>query len=365
MKNETMNHGLFGKMEPGAIVEFKDWRDIARQVYSNSKQNITMYRAVISFLEETAKELYLDDQKSWQRYIENHIMTIAEKNGIKRENLKWVCAVHGEKRHPHIHAAFWDQSVNARNPYVSPKIPEAIRKQLIKETFSDKIRDYYQKKDQYAKTIREITDSMVTEFEGYLRRLNHGKYSEFQATLSQEMDMFLPEDKMGQLGNRLIQLRRAMPSDGRIVYQLLPQELKEQTDEVVRFMIQELKPVREALQSYIDVRIKMSALYSSNDVYLKSMESRYEKEAQKILGNRILSGVRMLMRLDYEMNSTFYAENRKEIYAEQIIMESLNLLSQIIDGCEESKSNKLTSGDLSKEAKKELYLKYQDKGYEH
>lgn len=38
-----------------------------------------MYRSVVSFTEETAKELLLKDQKSWQRYVENHIMTIAEK----------------------------------------------------------------------------------------------------------------------------------------------------------------------------------------------------------------------------------------------------------------------------------------------
>ena len=92
-----MCHGLFGKMQPGPIQEFKDWKEIARLVYANSKKNITMYRSVVSFSEETAKELLLYDQKSWQRYIENHILTIAEKNRMKREHLQWACAVHGEK----------------------------------------------------------------------------------------------------------------------------------------------------------------------------------------------------------------------------------------------------------------------------
>ena len=61
-------------MQPGPIQEFKDWKEIARLVYANSKKNITMYRSVVSFSEETAKELLLYDQKSWQRYIENHIL---------------------------------------------------------------------------------------------------------------------------------------------------------------------------------------------------------------------------------------------------------------------------------------------------
>ena len=82
-------------MQPGPIQEFKDWKEIARLAYANSKKNITMYRSVVSFSEETAKELLLNDQKSWQRYIENHILTIAEKNRMKREHLQWACAVHG------------------------------------------------------------------------------------------------------------------------------------------------------------------------------------------------------------------------------------------------------------------------------
>ena len=113
LKNENADHGLFGKMEPGAVTEFGDWRDVAKAVYANSRKGIVMYRSVVSFAEDTARGLLLKDQKSWQRYIENHIMTIAEKNSIRRENLKWAAAVHGEKKHPHIHVVFWDQSVRA------------------------------------------------------------------------------------------------------------------------------------------------------------------------------------------------------------------------------------------------------------
>lgn len=112
-----MDHGLFGKLSPGPIIEFADWRDVARLVYANSKKHITMYRSVISFDEETAAELNLINQKAWQRYIENHIMTIAEKNNIRREHLQWACALHKEKHHPHIHVVFWDTSSRVKNPF--------------------------------------------------------------------------------------------------------------------------------------------------------------------------------------------------------------------------------------------------------
>lgn len=70
LKNENMNHGLFGKLEPGAVTEFGDWKDVAKLSYANSKKGIVMYRSVVSFAEDTAKELLLKDQKSWQRYME-------------------------------------------------------------------------------------------------------------------------------------------------------------------------------------------------------------------------------------------------------------------------------------------------------
>ena len=110
-KNEGMDHGLFGCLKPGTpLMEFQDWKDVARLVYQNSRRHVTMYRSVVSFGEGTAKELLLTDKKAWERYIENHIRTIAEKNGIRREHFQWAAALHREKGHPHLHVVFWDDS---------------------------------------------------------------------------------------------------------------------------------------------------------------------------------------------------------------------------------------------------------------
>lgn len=112
-KNEGMNHGLFGCLKPGtSLTEFQDWKDVARLVYQNSRRHVTMYRSVVSFGEDTAKELLLTDKKAWERYIENHIRTIAEKNGIRREHFQWAAALHKEKRHPHLHVVFWDDEMS-------------------------------------------------------------------------------------------------------------------------------------------------------------------------------------------------------------------------------------------------------------
>ena len=355
-------------MQPGPIQEFKDWKEIARLVYANSKKNITMYRSVVSFSEETAKELLLYDQKSWQRYIENHILTIAEKNRMKREHLQWACAVHGEKTHPHIHVVFWDTSVRAKNPYVPPAIPAAIRRQMIKDTFADKIRLYGQEKDENLNAMRQITDKMVDEFERYLRRLKPDRYQEFNKALERELDyeVAFSEKAVNDLGSRLMKLRRAMPENGRITYQLLSPEVKLQVDEVVEDMIIHFQPVRDAVKAYCDAKKGQAALYSTDMAYLALKAGEYEKEARKVLANRVLGGVRMVIRLEGEMRTMQYIQDRKAIYAEQIVLESLEILAGVTDSKEEfAEGRRSGTLQLSKEGQKEWYLKNQDKGFEH
>ena len=105
-KNEGMRHGLFGKLSPGSLTEFETWHEVAREVRELSFRKVNMFRGIISFAPDTAAELGLNDHKAWEEYIERHIMTLAQKNGIRMENLSWVAAHHNELSHPHLHVMF-------------------------------------------------------------------------------------------------------------------------------------------------------------------------------------------------------------------------------------------------------------------
>lgn len=94
VKNEGMRHGLFGKLEPGAVKEFDTWQEAARLVRELSYRRVNMYRGIISFSPETAAELGLSDHKAWEDYIDRHILTLAKFNGIRVQDLQWVAAHH-------------------------------------------------------------------------------------------------------------------------------------------------------------------------------------------------------------------------------------------------------------------------------
>ncbi len=362
---------MFGKLTPGPITEFEDWRDVARLVYAGSKKHITMYRSIISFDEETADELSLTDQKAWQRYIENHIMTIAEKNKIRREHLQWACALHKEKHHPHIHVVFWDTSSQVKNPFTPPSVPNAIRKQLIKDTFADKIRAFGEQKNIAAADMRKISNELVDEFEQHLRRLNKNQYKRLREDYDEDKELSgsfdFDDEILNETADRVFRIKVALTPTGRIAYQLLPSEIKTQVDELVIYLLESTPALREQKESYIDSKMKMVLLYGGSEDYLEKQRERFAGEADKIIANRILGMVKALNRLDAELRGAEYQSARRVYYAERMLMEALDMLSALSRDNDQRFEDwlKLHHGDLSKEAKKELFLKFQDKGYEH
>lgn len=373
-KNEGMNHGLFGKLTPGAITEFEDWRAVARLAYQNSKKHITMYRSIVSFDEEVAAELMLTDQKAWQRYIEKHILTIAEKNGIRPSNLQWACALHKEKGHPHIHVVFWDSSTDAariKNPFTPPAVPNAIRIQMIKDTFPDKIRAFGEQKNMAAAGLRQFSNELVEDFEQHIRQLEKQKYRRLRQEYDEEAELFgefgFEDEVLNQIADRVFRIKAALPAKGRISYQLLPPAVKKQVDELVAYLLKNVPTLLEQKEKYIESKLNMTQLYGSNDKYIQSSKARFSEEADKIIANRILGMVKGLNRLDSEYRSADYHHSRRMFYAEQLLLESLAILSSLTD-YQDRQLEELygkQGGDLSKEAKKEMYLKNQDKGYEH
>lgn len=368
MKNTNGDHGLFGKMEPGIVTEFEDWRDVAKSVYANSKRGIVMYRSVVSFAEDTAKELLLKDQKSWQRYIENHMMIIAEKNSIRRENLQWAAAVHGEKGHPHIHVVFWDKSVRAKNPFTPPQIPDAIRRQMIKDTFAEKILAFAKEKDVAVTEMRRVSDALLARFEEEMRCKNPGRFRAAARLLEDELEqgIVFEGEVLAKLAERLFAIRASIPAQGRIAYQLLPREAKDKTNEAVRFLLESIPEIRQCFDRYVGAKCCMAELYSSDSRWFLEQKGKFEKEAGKILANRVLSGVKAICRLENEDSGKAYLKSHREYLASRIIMEALDMLSRMAWKQEEDlDGGQIFQGELSKEAKKELFLKNQDKGYEH
>ncbi len=373
-KNEGMNHGLFGQLalnEP--LREFSDWKDVAHLVYENSKKHVTMYCSVISFEENTAKELFLKEKKAWQRYLNKHIRTIAEKNEMKREYFQWAAAFHQEKKHPHLHVAFWDNSEEAlkiKNPFTPPSVPNDIRKQMIKETFADRIRAYGAEKNKAVVDLRKVSDELVEDFERHMRQLGRYKYQKLREEYDREtewIDAFnWNDDVLKNIADRVFRIKAVFPVKGRIAYQFLSVDLKKQVEELTTYLLSEIPNLQRLKSDYVESKMKMVFLYGGKEEYLLSQRRRFEQEADKIIANRILGMIKTLNRWEKEGKGEDYFGKHSLYPIEQMMMELFDVLFSLITvNNQQYERGEKRSVELSKEAKKELYLKYQDKGYEH
>lgn len=373
VKNENRNHGLFGKLQPGQLQAFATWQEVARVAREMSVQKKNIYRSVISFRKETAQELGLTSFAAWQQYIEQHMAAIAAQNNIKMENLCWAAAFHNEKNHPHLHVVFWDRKQQIMKNFTHPQIPNRIRKQLIKDTFAYKIKQFCAERDQFKSGITEITDSIVEDFEAYLKRLDPKSFRAFQQRFRDEDEdslLRLPKHHLAeshqvrQLAEKLLELRGHMPKTGRLAYKLLPPETKTLLNTLVQELLQDNRYLAQMVEDVVQAKLNLAMLYDSDPEHLDKHRMKYQAEAEKRIANRILSTIRTIIQLEKEAAFGIAQANRQHALAEQLLLELLNLMEGMLMTAELDYDDKAKAmgGDRSKQAKKEWMLRHKDTG---
>ncbi|WP_025845227.1 MobP3 family relaxase [Paenibacillus ehimensis] len=375
VRHENMSHGLFGKLCPGELQAFESWQEVARIARQISQEGKNMYRSVISLRTETALELGLFNFTDWQQYIEQHIVTLAAHNQIKTENLWWAAAFHNESGHPHIHVVFWDKRQTIMKNFTHPEVPNRIRKQLIKDTFAYKIKEFCSQRDQFKSGIKEVTDNIIEEFEAYLKRLNPKAFRALQLRFEREDEdsllrfpkhHLIESASVQPLAKKLFELRRHMPRTGRLVYKLLPPETKTLLDGLVRDLIQNNRYLAQMVEDYVKVKQKMAMLYDSDPEHLNKHRTKYQAEAEKRIANRILSTLRTVIKLEKEAAFDFQQTQRQHAIAEQLLLDLLNLMEGLFMKAQLDYDDKakVIGGELSKQAKKEWLLLHKDRGME-
>lgn len=374
-KNEGMRHGLFGKLSPGELVEFETWQEVAREVRELSYKKVNIFRSIISFAPETAAELGLNDHKAWEQYIERHIQTLAQKNGISIKNLSWVCAHHNERSHPHSHVVFWDKNQKVMKNYVHPKIPDSIRIQLIKETFVDKIEQYCRAKDKAKDGIKIVTDELVSEFDEYIKAAHPKEYKRLKELVGRidadelgaaPLDGILGDTDLTPLIVKLFDLKDKMPKKGRLYYKLLPEEVKAELNTFVEELKNGNEYIRKMIDEYADSKCALAMLYDTDPENTEKHRQKAVKEVEKLVANKLLGVIKAMLNKERELSHMEYTKARKHYCTEQMICEILMMLEQNIVSLdtEYDDKQKTMSTELSKAAKKEWYLQHKDRGLE-
>jgi hypothetical protein len=376
MKNEDGVHGLFGYLSPSQPCDTMPWQETAKYVRRLSKQNINIFRGIISFHRSDADELGLITQKDRREYAEQHIRTLAEKNDIAIENLGWCGAYHNEGDHPHLHIVFWDKAQTVMKNYVSPKIPNDIRVALIKETFADKIAALYEQKKLSKENIAGGYDKAVADFDTYMKTMRAKNFKAAKSGFETYGDgspvnitqLFNSDGQLAEAAERLFKLRGMIPRGGRVAYKLLPPEVKAEVDGLTDWLINDNTYLRTAVGQYIDILCELKSLYNSLDDQgkLKEYRDKCEADARRQISHKIVKSVKAIISKEYDIKGAEFTAARKEYFATELMRAILDFFARsIVAGSSEwqEKQGK-TFGDLSDRAMKEWYLKNKDKGME-
>jgi len=388
MKNEGMGHGLFGRINAGdGLTYFDDYRELARRAYLDTGNGHTYFKSVISLADEDAldagifdeveKDGYPDDRKidkskrdGWERYIEKHVSTIAEKNNISIEDLAWTCAIHTKKEHSHAHLVFWDKSAKSREHTVAvddtaKKRINDLRRTLIKDTFPHKVREYMENRQLAYHSMRDMTAEIIDSFTKDKSEAafggNHGIYERLKENMLALHYCF--KDKYSA----------SLP-----VFNKLTNDEKTSLIKAAHELIDTVPAVRMYVDRYVETKLIEDSLYHKNS-YSKSgddeegwmseeyrqrqldkinkYEERVMEKAVETIARRIFNSIKNDIKSDAQLDSTVFCMLTNIVRMFKNMSMKSNLPRGTVEGG--------LLGELSKDARKERYLRNIDKGFEH
>jgi len=376
MKNPDGAHGLFGYLSPTEPCDNMPWQETAKYVRQLSRQNVNIFRSIISFDRPDADELGLISQTDWREYAEQHIRTLAEKNNIDIANLGWCGAYHNEGQHPHLHICFWDKTQKIAKTYVPPKVANDIRIALIKSTFADKIAALYEQKNLAKQKIGGSYDEAVLDFDNYMKSMRARNFKAVKSEFDTYSDsrtvnitqLFNSNEQLAEVAEKFFMLRNAIPKGGRVAYKLLPPEVKADIDALTDEIIKNNTYLQAAVGQYIDSLCELKKLYSSLDDpdKLKAYRDKCEDEAKKQISAKIVKSLKAIISKEYDVKNIEYSAAKKQYFAMELMREILDFFACgiVANNSEWQEKYSKAYGDLSDRAMKEWYLKNKDKGME-
>ena len=367
MKNEGQKHGLFGNIYDKNTLEvnhkIKDVMELVRQK-SNEKKNI--FRAVISFSPENAALKVGEPvtKEAWQELVKQNIEIIAKGNNIKMSNLRWVAAAHDTPNHPHVHIVFWDDSQEIQKNYVHENIPNRIREKLIKNIYEDELREFYENKSQMDIRMKDVTSQMTQEFEAYMSGLTSYEYSQL---ISEGFNIEENPDKhmCKFLAKRLFEIRMEVPR-GSLKFEYLKPDVKDKLIQLVRELVDMNDGFQEAISDLVQSKLDTAKMYSTDEIHLDSLYDKYEKEAEKVIANKLLQLTKQFSAKEWDIKNEEFNQQLREQMTEKMVTDVFASLARLTKQSRKDyiSRRKVIGGGLSKQARKEKAKEYESTGWD-
>lgn len=311
------------------------------------------------------------------KLIKNRASKIAKEMDIKIENFEYVCSVHMEKGHLHIHFMAWDKNQEIQKTVIPKDKINNIRRDLTNYVFKDDLENFYNSKNKSKEDFQENIKNIFSEVddifemsdEDYKKYLEELKALDLDFNKGKIFNINLKEKYVNEIMKDIYNLKKELPKTGRLNYGFMPEQAKRHLDAISKKILASNIEVRSSFSNYIESVRDISKFSSNNEKYIKQTEEKAEKELLKFCGNQILNVCKKIGNKEFSIERWDFEKRKEEIEEEQKNyerQEMIGLVSNLINFMTKSeKKNRNQLESFSRErgiiAKKELAKKLENK----
>ncbi len=366
MYNEGKDFCCFGKVSELGYNNFgniDDFQKMKNHIKEKSKDKTVFYKCVISLIEEDAIEKGFDTRIRWEQLMKNNYSKLAKQLGIKIENFEYVCSVHMEKGHPHIHFIAWDK----KQEILKTNIPKTnfanIRKILTNDIFKEDLQQLYdtknKSKDEYKNYLEQILNISDDEYSKILKELQS---LDIDLNKSKLFNIKLEEKYINEIFKEIYLLRKSLPKTGRLSYAFMSDEIKQQLNLISKKIIDNNLELNTSFIKYIKSIKSITEFATKDEKYIEKNVKNAEDEILKFTSNQILKICKEMNNREFIFKREILEENRKQFENEQILNLVYNLMNFITKSDNKNKNRNIIKNKTeSLVAKKELAKKLENK----
>lgn len=356
MYNDGKNFCCFGKVSSLGYITVEDIDDFTstkEYIAKKSKEKTTIYKGVISLTEEDAINKGFDKRSEWKSLIKNKANKIAKEMDIKIENFEYVCSVHMEKGHPHLHFMAWDKNQEVQRTIIPKNRINNIRKDLTNYIFHDELEVFYNSKNKSKEDFKENFKNMFSELDDIfcMSDKDYKKYVEDVKSLDLDLNkgrIFnnkLKETYLDEIMNAIYELKKELPKKGRLNYGFMPEEIKKNLDGITKKILSNNIELKSNFAKYLSSIKDIAEFSSKNAKYIDKNIKNAENELHSFSGNQILNICKKIGKKEASIKINDFENKKQEIEEMQKNFERqqvINLISNLTNFMSRSENKNIS-----------------------
>ncbi len=324
MYNEGQDFCCFGKISEIGYSNFgsiDDFVKIKTHIREKSEEKTIFYKCIISLREEDALENGFNHRSRWEQLMKNNYSKLAKQLGIKIENFEYVCAVHIEKGHPHIHFMVWDKNQEILRINIPTDNFANIREFLTNDIFNNGLQSLSDSENsiEYVNYLDEFFNISNDEYDNILKELQS---LDIDLNKSKLFNIKLEEKYVKQIFKEIKLLINDLAENEMLYYDYMPKQIKQQLNLISKKIINNNIELNASFIRYIKSIKNITKYNSKDEKYVEQNIKNYEDEVLIFASNQILKLCEEISKIDL-----FFVENQKQFENQQI----LNLVSNLMD----------------------------------